>query len=134
MLRRHVVEDHAPLRLQLWEKQRLGDAVGRRAPLGRVGEGDLDDLAPFRRELPRILGGRHELLEGIRILKYYSWEAAFEALVVGKRAKEIIVLTRMAYVVAVGFSLVLLSFSREHDDEWWSTFYAIEVVTPQTQN
>ena len=28
---------------------------------------------------------------------------------VGKRAKEIIVLTRMAYVVAVGFSLVLLS-------------------------
>ena len=32
------------------------------------------------------------------------------------------------------FSLVLLSFSREHDDEWWSTFYAIEVVTPQTQN
>lgn len=51
----------------------------------------------------------NELLEGIRILKYYSWEAAFEALVVGKRAKEIIVLTRMAYVVAVGFSLVLLS-------------------------
>ena len=51
----------------------------------------------------------NEVLMGVRVLKYYSWEGAFEALVATMRAKEIRVLTKMAYIVAVGFSLVLLS-------------------------
>jgi hypothetical protein len=37
-----------------------------------------------------------EVLSGIRIVKYYAWEKAFEELVAGMRQEEIAVLTRMA--------------------------------------
>ncbi len=51
----------------------------------------------------------NEILAGIRILKYYAWERPF-AREVGKiRDSELKALTRLAYVSAVGFSLILLS-------------------------
>jgi hypothetical protein len=55
------------------------------------------------------VGIMNEVLSGIRIVKYYVWESAFASLVAKMRTKEIVVLTKLAYVVAVGFSLVLLS-------------------------
>ena len=51
----------------------------------------------------------NEILAGIRIIKYYAWERPF-AKEVGKiRDSELKALTRLAYVSAVGFSLILLS-------------------------
>jgi ATP-binding cassette subfamily C (CFTR/MRP) protein 1 len=51
----------------------------------------------------------NEILAGIRIIKYYAWERPF-AKEVGKiRDSELKALTNLAYVSAVGFSLILLS-------------------------
>lgn len=55
------------------------------------------------------VGIMNEILSGIRVVKYYGWEEAFKQFVTAMRRDEISVLTRIAYVVAVGFSLVLLS-------------------------
>jgi ABC-type multidrug transport system fused ATPase/permease subunit len=55
------------------------------------------------------VGLMNELLSGIRIVKFYAWEQAFSKLAAGMRRDEIVVLTKLAYVVAIGFSLVLLS-------------------------
>jgi ATP-binding cassette subfamily C (CFTR/MRP) protein 1 len=51
----------------------------------------------------------NEILNGIRIIKFYAWEKPFGKEVGKLRAAEMKALTRLAYVSAVGFSLILLS-------------------------
>lgn len=51
----------------------------------------------------------NEVLAGIRILKYYAWEGPFSEKVLNVREDELILLRKLAYVVAIGFSLILLS-------------------------
>jgi len=51
----------------------------------------------------------NEILTGIRIIKFYAWERPFGKEVEMVRGKEMDALTKMSYVVAVGFSIVLLS-------------------------
>jgi len=51
----------------------------------------------------------NEILTGIRIIKFYAWERPFGKEVETIRAKEMDALTKMSYVVAVGFSIILLS-------------------------
>lgn len=51
----------------------------------------------------------NEILTGIRIIKFYAWERPFGKEVERVRAKEMDALTKMSYVVAVGFSIILLS-------------------------
>eukprot|EP01031_Cornospumella_fuschlensis_P028107 gene28107-33939_t len=49
----------------------------------------------------------NEILGGIRVLKFYAWEAAFKQKISSIRGQELIILRKMAYLVAVVFSLVL---------------------------
>lgn len=51
----------------------------------------------------------NEILFGIRIIKFYAWEKPFKKEVNELREKELRALTNLAYVSAVGFSLILLS-------------------------
>jgi ATP-binding cassette subfamily C (CFTR/MRP) protein 1 len=51
----------------------------------------------------------NEILTGIRIIKFYGWEKPFGKEVGRLRFKEMEALTKMAYAVAIGFSIVLLS-------------------------
>eukprot|EP00542_Grammatophora_oceanica_P015908 CAMPEP_0194036992 /NCGR_PEP_ID=MMETSP0009_2-20130614/9365_1 /TAXON_ID=210454 /ORGANISM="Grammatophora oceanica, Strain CCMP 410" /LENGTH=1435 /DNA_ID=CAMNT_0038678979 /DNA_START=134 /DNA_END=4441 /DNA_ORIENTATION=+ len=51
----------------------------------------------------------NEILSGIRIIKFYAWERPFGKEVGKLRQKELDALTKLAYVSAVGFSLILLS-------------------------
>ena len=51
----------------------------------------------------------NEILAGIRIIKFYAWEKPFKKEVGELRDKELRALTNLAYVSAVGFSLILLS-------------------------
>lgn len=51
----------------------------------------------------------NEILSGIRIIKFYAWEKPFKKEVGVLRDKELKALTNLAYVSAVGFSLILLS-------------------------
>jgi len=51
----------------------------------------------------------NEILTGIRIIKFYAWERPFGKEVERVRGKEMDALTKMSYVVAVGFSIILLS-------------------------
>ena len=51
----------------------------------------------------------NEILSGIRIIKFYAWEKAFKKEVGVLRENELKALTNLAYVSAVGFSLILLS-------------------------
>jgi ATP-binding cassette, subfamily C (CFTR/MRP), member 1 len=51
----------------------------------------------------------NEILTGIRIIKFYAWERPFGKEVSGVRGKEMDALTKLAYTVAVGFSIILLS-------------------------
>jgi len=51
----------------------------------------------------------NEILTGIRIIKFYAWERPFGKEVARVRGKEMDALTKMSYVVAVGFSIILLS-------------------------
>lgn len=51
----------------------------------------------------------NEILSGIRIIKFYAWEKPFKKEVGMLREKELKALTNLAYVSAVGFSLILLS-------------------------
>jgi ATP-binding cassette subfamily C (CFTR/MRP) protein 1 len=51
----------------------------------------------------------NEILTGIRILKFSAWERPFGKEVGRLRGKEMQALTKLAYVTAVGFSIVLLS-------------------------
>jgi hypothetical protein len=51
----------------------------------------------------------NEILNGIRIIKFYAWERPFGKEVGRIRQKELDALTRLAYTSAIGFSLILLS-------------------------
>jgi ATP-binding cassette, subfamily C (CFTR/MRP), member 1 len=51
----------------------------------------------------------NEILNGIRIIKFYAWERPFGSEVGRLRSKELQALTRLAYTSAIGFSLILLS-------------------------
>jgi ABC-type multidrug transport system fused ATPase/permease subunit len=51
----------------------------------------------------------NEILSGIRIIKFYAWERPFNKEVATLRSQEMQALTHLAYVTAVGFSLILLS-------------------------
>jgi ATP-binding cassette subfamily C (CFTR/MRP) protein 1 len=51
----------------------------------------------------------NEILTGIRIIKFYAWEKPFGKEVGRLRLKEVEALTKLAYVTAVGFSIILLS-------------------------
>lgn len=51
----------------------------------------------------------NEILAGIRIIKFYAWEKPFKREISSIRDKELKALTNLAYVAAVGFSLILLS-------------------------
>lgn len=51
----------------------------------------------------------NEILTGIRIIKFYAWEGPFGKEVGRLRQKEVDALTKLAYTVAVGFSIILLS-------------------------
>ncbi|KAG7348975.1 multidrug ABC transporter permease/ATPase [Nitzschia inconspicua] len=51
----------------------------------------------------------NEILTGIRIIKFYAWERPFGKEVSSVRGKEMDALTKLAYTVAVGFSIILLS-------------------------
>mmetsp|Transcript_5471 Transcript_5471/g.6020 ORF Transcript_5471/g.6020 Transcript_5471/m.6020 type:complete len:1426 (+) Transcript_5471:82-4359(+) len=51
----------------------------------------------------------NEILNGIRVIKFYAWEKPFGKEVGKIRGAEMKALTQLAYVSAVGFSLILLS-------------------------
>ena len=51
----------------------------------------------------------NEILAGIRIIKFYAWEKPFKREIKSIRDKEVKALTNLAYVTAIGFSLILLS-------------------------
>lgn len=51
----------------------------------------------------------NEILTGIRIIKFYAWELPFGKEVSRVRKLEMDALTKLAYTVAVGFSIILLS-------------------------
>ena len=51
----------------------------------------------------------NEILSGIRVLKYYAWERAFSEKVDVVREEELQLLKQLAYVVAIGFTLISMS-------------------------
>jgi len=51
----------------------------------------------------------NEVLAGIRIIKFYAWETPFRKQIEAIRSLELQHLTRLAYVSAVGFSMIMLS-------------------------
>jgi len=51
----------------------------------------------------------NEILNGIRIIKFYSWEMAFKDRVEKVRLVELKLLRKIAYIIAVGFSVVLIA-------------------------
>ena len=75
--------------------------------------GFFQTMAALRRKKLFITDSRvnlmNEILAGIRIIKYYAWELAFETKITGIRAQELLILKYIAYVVAFGFTLVFLS-------------------------
>jgi len=70
-------------------------------------------MSSIRREKSKVTDSRvkfmNEILAGIRIIKFYAWEDAFIEKVEKIRGQEMVLLTRLAYTVAVGFSMILLS-------------------------
>merc|ERR1719401_2628593 len=51
----------------------------------------------------------NEILNGIRIIKFYAWEKPFSKHVDKHREDELKALTMLSYISAIGFSLILLS-------------------------
>jgi ATP-binding cassette subfamily C (CFTR/MRP) protein 1 len=51
----------------------------------------------------------NEVLSGIRVIKYYAWEKAFNKKISDIRLEELHILKLIAYIVAVGFTLVMFS-------------------------
>lgn len=70
-------------------------------------------VGKYRRETLKFSDLRvkmmNEILVGIRILKYYAWERPFSDEVGKLRHEEMKALTKMAYISAIGFSMILLS-------------------------
>ena len=51
----------------------------------------------------------NEILGGIRIIKYYAWELPFQKKVTEVRMDELRMLKQMAYVTAIGFTLIIMA-------------------------
>merc|ERR1711963_1370759 len=51
----------------------------------------------------------NEILNGIRIIKFYAWERPFKKEVAKVREKELRALTVLSYINSVGFSILLQS-------------------------
>ena len=51
----------------------------------------------------------NEILSGIRVIKYYAWEYAFTQKIRLIRSRELDLLRQLAYIVAVGFTLIMMS-------------------------
>lgn len=51
----------------------------------------------------------NEILSGIRIIKYYAWERAFQKKILDIRTRELIILKKAAYTVAFGLTLILMA-------------------------
>ena len=70
-------------------------------------------LQQIRRKKVKVTDTRvklmNEILSGVRVLKYYAWERAFSEKVEIVREEELQLLKQLAYVVAIGFTLVLMS-------------------------
>jgi ATP-binding cassette subfamily C (CFTR/MRP) protein 1 len=70
-------------------------------------------LATIRKAMLKVNDTRvklmNEILSGIRILKYYAWESPFSFKVDEIREKELRLLKKLAYVIAIGFSMILIS-------------------------
>jgi len=49
----------------------------------------------------------NEILNGVRVIKFYAWEEAFQAKIAVIRDAEVQLLKKIAYIVAIAFSLVL---------------------------
>jgi len=71
------------------------------------------NVSKMRRKVLKYSDARvkmiNEILAGIRIIKFYAWEAPFGKEVQRLREKELRALTTLAYTTAVGFSLIMLS-------------------------
>ena len=70
-------------------------------------------IGKMRREVLKHSDSRvkmmNEILTGIRIIKFYAWEKPFGNEVGKLRKKELIALTKLTYVSAIGFSIILMS-------------------------
>ena len=68
-------------------------------------------LNMIRRKKVKVTDARvklaNEILSGIRVIKYYAWETAFMEKIQIIRELELELLKQMAYIVAVGFTLIL---------------------------
>lgn len=68
-------------------------------------------LNMIRRKKVKVTDARvkltNEILAGIRVIKYYAWEVAFTQKVQVIRNRELQLLKQMAYIVAIGFTLIL---------------------------
>jgi ABC-type multidrug transport system fused ATPase/permease subunit len=51
----------------------------------------------------------NEILAGIRVIKFYAWEVAFSKKIEAQRNKELIELKKLAYIIAIGFTLIMFS-------------------------
>ena len=51
----------------------------------------------------------NEILAGIRVIKFYAWEKAFSVKIRESRNKELIELKKLAYIIAIGFTLIMFS-------------------------
>eukprot|EP00588_Corethron_pennatum_P011898 CAMPEP_0194271708 /NCGR_PEP_ID=MMETSP0169-20130528/5424_1 /TAXON_ID=218684 /ORGANISM="Corethron pennatum, Strain L29A3" /LENGTH=1528 /DNA_ID=CAMNT_0039014129 /DNA_START=202 /DNA_END=4788 /DNA_ORIENTATION=+ len=70
-------------------------------------------ISKYRRTVIKCTDSRvkmiNEVLNGIRIIKFYAWEKPFRGTISEIREAEMQALTKLAYVQAVGFSMVLMS-------------------------
>ncbi|GMI57179.1 hypothetical protein TeGR_g343, partial [Tetraparma gracilis] len=70
-------------------------------------------VAKYRKQILSASDSRvklvNEVLSGIRIIKFYAWEVPFNKSIYDIREEELKALTRLAYLTAVGFSMILLS-------------------------
>ena len=51
----------------------------------------------------------NEVLNGIRIIKFYAWEVAFSQRIESVRLAELKLIRKIAYIIAIAFSLVLMA-------------------------
>lgn len=70
-------------------------------------------IGKMRREVLKYSDSRvkmmNEILTGIRIIKFYAWEKPFGTEVGKLRKQELVALTKLTYVSAIGFSVILMS-------------------------
>jgi hypothetical protein len=71
----------------------------------------------------------NEILSGIRIIKFYAWERPFGKEIGRLRRKELQALTKLAYTVAIGFSLILMSAPIIQPILVFLTFVAIQTTS-----